>query len=273
MNVQLDLAVPVHNEEHVLEGTIRSLHDHLADWPSWRITIVDNASTDGTWALAQRLANELPGVAALRVPRKGRGGALRAAWSRSDATVVAYTDVDLSTGLEALAPLVAPLLSGHSDVSIGSRLSAGSAVVRGRKRELISRSYNRLLRAVFRTRLRDAQCGFKAMRADVAAVLLPEVVDDGWFFDTELLLLAHRNGLRIHEVPVDWVDDPDSRVRIVQTAVEDLRGVARVRVAYWRGCGHVAGLPHRSVTVRGAPAMMATCMTTTNWSKSASRAS
>ncbi len=273
MNVQLDLVVPVHNEEHVLERTIRTLHHHLSDWPRWRITIVDNASTDGTWALVERLTSELPGVEALHLAQKGRGGALRAAWTRSDASVVAYTDVDLSTGLEALAPLVAPLLSGHSDLSVGSRLSAGSTVVRGRKRELISRCYNRLLRAVFRTRLRDAQCGFKALRADVAAVLLPEVVDDSWFFDTELLLLAQRNRLRIHEVPVDWVDDPDSRVRIVQTAVEDLRGVARLRLAFWRGGGHVAGLPHRSVTVRGAPAMMATCMTTTNWSKSASRAS
>jgi putative flippase GtrA len=153
---------------------------------------------------------------------------LRAAWLASDAGVVAYMDVDLSTDLDALVPLVAPLLSGHSDVSIGSRLAPGSRVVRGPKREFISRSYNHLLRAVLGVRFRDAQCGFKAVRRDVARVLLPLVEDDGWFFDTELLVLAERAGLRIHEVAVDWVDDPDSRVDIAATATEDLRGVWRL---------------------------------------------
>jgi hypothetical protein len=209
---------------------------------------------------------------AIHLTRSGRGLALRTAWLASDATVVAYTDVDLSTGLEALAPLVAPLLSGHSDVAIGSRLAPGAMVVRGPKRELISRCYNRILRAMFDTGVRDAQCGFKALRGEVAEVLVPHVVDDGWFFDTELLLLAQRNGLRVHEIPVDWVDDPDSRVRIVRTAVDDLRGIARLRLAFWRGGGRVAGLPPRR-TEHGAAAMMAACTTTRSWSRSASRAS
>ena len=123
-------------------------------------------------------------------------------------------DVDLSTDLAALLPLVAPLLSGHSDLAIGSRLARGARVVRGAKREFISRCYNLILRASLAARFTDAQCGFKAIRADVAARLLPLVQDTGWFFDTELLVLAQRAGLRIHEVPVDWVDDPDSRVDI-----------------------------------------------------------
>jgi putative flippase GtrA len=137
-------------------------------------------------------------------------------------------DVDLSTDLAALLPLVAPLISGHSDVAIGTRLHRGSRVVRGTKREFISRCYNLLLRGTLAARFSDAQCGFKAIRADVARELLPLVQDTGWFFDTELLILAERSGLRIHEVPVDWVDDPDSRVNIVQTAKDDLKGVARV---------------------------------------------
>jgi putative flippase GtrA len=137
-------------------------------------------------------------------------------------------DVDLSTGLEALLPLVAPLISGHSDVAIGTRLSRGARVVRGPRRELISRGYNLLLHAILGTRFSDAQCGFKAIRADAARRLLPLVRDSGWFFDTELLVLAERAGLRIHEVPVDWVEDPDSRVDILPTAVADLRGVARL---------------------------------------------
>ena len=159
---------------------------------------------------------------------KGRGRALNAVWSTSDAQVLAYCDVDLSTDLSALLPLVAPLVSGHSHVAIGTRLARSSRVVRGPKREFISRSYNLILRSSLAARFSDAQCGFKAIRADVARELLPLVQDTGWFFDTELLVLAERAGLRIHEVPVDWVDDPDSRVDVVATALEDLKGIVRV---------------------------------------------
>jgi putative flippase GtrA len=233
----LDIVVPVYNEQDDLEPSVRRLHAHLTDrfpYP-FRITIADNASTDGTPLIAGRLAAELPDVAFLRLEQKGRGRALRTAWSASDAEVLAYCDVDLSTDLAALLPLVAPLISGHSDLAIGSRLSRGSRVVRGTKRELISRTYNLILRGTLATGFSDAQCGFKAIRADVAHRLLPMVEDTGWFFDTELLVLAERGGLRIHEVPVDWVDDPDSRVDIVSTAVADLKGIARLARALAAG--------------------------------------
>jgi glycosyltransferase involved in cell wall biosynthesis len=231
--MDLEIVVPVYNEERALEGSIRRLHGFLsAGFPfSWQILIADNASTDATLDVAAGLADELQGVEVLHLPDKGRGRALHAAWSASPAAVVAYMDVDLSTDLRALLPLVAPLMSGHSDLAIGTRLSRSARVVRGPKRELISRSYNRLLHTVLRTRFSDAQCGFKAMRAETARRLLPSVVDQGWFFDTELLVLAERAHLRIHEVPVDWVDDPDSRVAIVSTALGDLRGVMRLFAA------------------------------------------
>lgn len=229
----IDVVVPVYNEEADLEPSVRRLHAYLTDdFPfSFRITIADNASTDRTWQVAQRLRATLPHVRAVHLDEKGRGRALRQVWSHSDATVLAYTDVDLSTDLAALLPLVAPLLSGHSDVAIGTRLTRSSRVVRGPKRELISRSYNLILRTTLGARFSDAQCGFKAIRADRAAELLPLVEDTQWFFDTELLVLAERSGLRIHEVPVDWVDDPDSRVDIVSTAVADLKGIARLGLA------------------------------------------
>jgi putative flippase GtrA/glycosyltransferase involved in cell wall biosynthesis len=233
----VDLVVPVHNEEADLGPSVRRLHGYLsAAFPfTWRITIADNASTDATPAVARHLAETLPGVRVVRLDEKGRGRALRHAWLNTDAAVVAYMDVDLSTDLAALLPLVAPLLSGHSDVAIGSRLTRSSRVIRGTKREVISRCYNLLLRAILRARFTDAQCGFKAMRADRAQVLLPHVHDTGWFWDTELLILAERAGLRIHEVPVDWTDDPDSRVDILSTALIDLRGIA------WLGRGLIAG--------------------------------
>src|SRR4051794_11179125 len=230
---RVEIVVPVYNEERALPRSIRRLHEFLGrDFPfTWRVVIADNASTDGTLAVARRLAHELPGVSVLHLPEKGRGRALRAAWSATDAEVACYMDIDLSTDLRALMPLVAPLLSGHSQVAIGTRLAAGSRVERGAKRELISRTYNHILRAFLRAGFSDAQCGFKAARTDALRDLLPAVRDEAWFFDTELLVLAQRRGMRVHEVPVDWVDDPDSRVAIVPTAIEDLRGVARLLTA------------------------------------------
>jgi putative flippase GtrA len=233
----VEIVVPVFNEEADLEPSIRRLHRFLAAQFPFRavITIADNASTDDTWAVSSALAGELDGVRAVHLDGKGRGRALQHVWAASAARVVAYMDVDLSTDLNALLPLVAPLLSGHSEVAIGSRLSRSARTVRGPKREIISRGYNLLLRTTLRARFSDAQCGFKAMRADAARLLLPHVKDTAWFFDTELLVLAERAGMRIAEVPVDWVDDPDSRVDIAATALADLRGIARLGAALLRG--------------------------------------
>ncbi|CAM5450128.1 MULTISPECIES: bifunctional glycosyltransferase family 2/GtrA family protein [Streptomyces] len=243
----LDVVVPVHNEQADLERSVRRLHAHLREtfpYP-FRITVADNASTDATPAIAARLAAELPETEWLRLAEKGRGRALHTAWSRSRAPVLAYLDVDLSTDLAALLPLVAPLISGHSDIAIGTRLARGSRVVRGPRREVISRCYNVLLRSTLAVGFSDAQCGFKAVRRDVAERLLPLVRDSGWFFDTEMLVIAERAGLRIHEVPVDWVDDPDSRVDIWATALADLRGIARIGAALARGTLPTARL-HRN---------------------------
>ncbi|MGQ4401368.1 glycosyltransferase [Streptomyces hayashii] len=240
----LDVVVPVFNEERDLEPSVLRLLAHLREtfpYP-FRITVADNASTDETPLIAARLAAELPEVQWMRLSEKGRGRALHAAWSHSAAPVLAYLDVDLSTDLAALLPLVAPLISGHSDIAIGTRLAHGSRVVRGPKREVISRSYNALLRSTLAVGFSDAQCGFKAVRRDVAERLLPLVQDSGWFFDTELLVIAERAGLRIHEVPVDWVDDPDSRVDLLATALADLRGIARLGRDLGRGTLPTAAL-------------------------------
>jgi len=227
---QVEIVVPVKDEETDLAPGIRRLHAFLAGgFPfTARVTIADNGSTDSTWDIAVALAAEMPGVTAVRLDQPGRGRALRSIWSRSGADVLAYMDIDLSTDLNALLPLVAPLLSGHSDVAIGTRLARGSRVVRGPRREMISRGYNLLLQATLGARFSDAQCGFKAIRRDKARELLPLTQDGGWFFDTELLVLAERAGLRIHEVPVDWTDDPDSRVNVRATALADLRGILRM---------------------------------------------
>ncbi|MGN6405110.1 glycosyltransferase [Sinomonas sp.] len=233
----LDVTVPVYNEEQDLEPCVRRLDEYLATQfqHTYRITIADNASTDSTLRVAERLARELENVRAVHLDEKGRGNALRRVWLASDSPILAYMDVDLSTDLNALAPLVAPLVSGHSDLAIGTRLSRSSRVVRGPKREFVSRSYNFLLHSLMGARFSDAQCGFKAIRADVAQQLLPHTLDKAWFFDTELLVLAERCGLRCAEVPVDWTDDPNSKVDIVRTALEDLRGMYRMTTDMARG--------------------------------------
>ncbi len=234
---QVEIVVPVRDEERDLDPSIRRLVAYLTSRFPFRarITIADNGSTDGTWLVALALAGEFASVRTVRLEQSGRGRALRSVWSASDADVLAYMDVDLSTDLNALLPLVAPLLSGHSDLAIGTRLARGARVVRGPRRELISRCYNVLLHATLGAGFSDAQCGFKAIRADKARMLLPLTRDTGWFFDSELLVLAERAGLRIHEVPVDWVDDPDSRVKVVAAALADLRGIARLRWGLARG--------------------------------------
>ncbi|TNC22880.1 bifunctional glycosyltransferase family 2/GtrA family protein [Amycolatopsis alkalitolerans] len=262
----LDVVIPVYNEEIDLAPCVHRLRAYLRDAVPYRyrITIADNASTDGTLAVATGLAGEIPEVEVVHLDEKGRGRALKAVWSASDAQVLAYMDVDLSTDLAALLPLVAPLISGHSDLAIGSRLARGARVVRGPKRELISRCYNLILRGTLAARFSDAQCGFKAIRADVARQLLPLVEDTGWFFDTELLVLAQRAGLRTHEVPVDWIDDPNSSVNIPATATADLKGVARMIRAFARGALPVSeiraqlGREPIGVSTPGVPPRLAT---------------
>lgn len=250
----LDVTIPVFNEVAGIEACIRRLHAHLSEHfaPTFRITVADNASTDATLAVAEKVARELAEVSVVHLDEKGRGNALRTVWLASPSPILAYMDVDLSTDLAALLPLISPLLSGHSDLAIGTRLSHGARVVRGPKREFISRSYNVLLRSTLGTHFSDAQCGFKAIRADVAAALLPHTSDTAWFFDTELLVLAERCELRVHEIPVDWVDDPTSSVDIFPTAMADLRGIARLTRDLVSGRIPIAEL--RQALGRGMPA-------------------
>ena len=231
----VDVVIPVYNEEEALEGSIATLSAYLeANCPyQWRIVIADNASTDGTPEVGRRLVESGERVDYMRLEQKGRGRALRHAWSHSQADVLSYMDVDLSTDLDCFMPLIEPLASGRYGVAIGSRLAPGAQVTRSLGREVTSRIYNLLIGAMFpRKRFSDAQCGFKAITQQAARELLPLVKDQAWFFDSELLLKAEARGYRIHEVPVKWVEDAGSTVRIAKTAWEDVKGLWRVR---WSG--------------------------------------
>lgn len=229
---RVEVAIPVYNEEAALPVCVERLTGFLEqEMPgAWGIVISNNASTDGTAAVAARLADADPRVRVLELAGRGRGRAIRAAWEQSRAEVVAYTDVDLSTELRHLPELVACIRAG-SDLAVASRLLEGARVERGLVREVLSRGFNRAVRLGFRTRFTDAQCGFKAIRREAARALLPHVRSTGWMFDAELLILAEKNGFRIAEIPVEWVDDPDSRVRYRPALAEAVRELGRLRLS------------------------------------------
>lgn len=227
----VDVVIPVYNEEHVIAQSVATLRVFLKANVDkrWKIIIADNASTDRTWEVAQGLAQEHPDVAAVHIDQKGRGRALRKVWLESDADIVSYMDVDLSTDLGAFTKLIDAIDKEGYHIAIGSRLMRDSKTKRCFKRELTSRGYNFLIKAMFFNSWHDAQCGFKAVSRQAVQELVPLIQNQEWFFDTELLLLAGRKGFRIKEIPVAWVEDPDTRVNIVKTVREDIAGLMRLR--------------------------------------------
>lgn len=234
----LDVVIPVYNEERDLAPNITKLRDFLVQSCPyrWRIVIANNASTDRTLEIAKVLAEQYPGeVTYIHLEEKGRGRALKRAWLASTADVVCYMDVDLSTNLRHLMPLVEPIFAGQYHIAIGSRLMPGARVTRQLKREVISRAYNLIIKLMFpRRRFSDAQCGFKALSRQAVQDLVPYIQDNHWFFDSELLLRAEQCGYKIWEVPVEWIEDLDSRVKIIPTAIEDLKGLWRVRTTKFK---------------------------------------
>ena len=232
MPPRVDVVIPCYNEVTVLEQSVLTTLGLFEQNPQydWRVVIADNGSNDGTSELARELDARFERVQALVLEVKGRGLALREAWLQSDAEVVSYMDVDLSTDINHLPELVAMVAERGCDVAIGTRLARGSKTDRQFKREVTSRGYVAMIRMTFpRLRISDAQCGFKALNRRAVQATVPHIENRMWFFDTELLILAHQAGLKICELPVRWVEDRDTKVRIISTAAEDIRGLARMR--------------------------------------------
>ncbi len=228
----VEIVIPVLNEEHSLPKCIDTLVEFTSLQPDyeWKITVADNGSTDRTPQVIAELGEKYSNVGTIRLEERGRGRALKKAWLASEADVRCYMDVDLSTDLKSLPDLVAAIAHEGYEISTGSRLIKGSEVI-GRKliREITSRGYNLLIRLMFWPPFHDAQCGFKAVSPRAAENLMPLIKDNAWFMDTEMLLLAQATGYRIKEVPVRWIDDPDTRVKIASTIWEDVKGLLRLR--------------------------------------------
>jgi glycosyltransferase involved in cell wall biosynthesis len=197
----------------------------------WKIIIADNGpSRDQTRKVSKELVKKYSRLKYICIMRPGRGGALKEVWLKEKADILCYMDVDLSSDLSFFPELVRKCEEG-ADIAIGSRLAKGAKVY-GRTlfREFISRSYNILIKLLFWTNFKDAQCGFKAIRKEASLVLLPKVLDRGWFFDTELLIIAEKAGYKIAEVPIIWRDDPTSTVKIFRTAWGDIKGLVRLLI-------------------------------------------
>lgn len=233
----VNVTIPVYNEEQILPSSIKTLQQFLEHHCrfEWEIVIANNASTDRTLEVARQLSSEVQGVRVVHLDQKGRGRALKKVWTESPADILSYMDVDLSSNLYAFPPLVEALMSGGFDIGIGSRLLKASTTRRSVKRETISRAYNLLVKAFFYTKFSDAQCGFKAITKKATQELLPSIEDTGWFFDTELLVIGEKLGYRIFDLPVSWIEDLDSRVKIVRTALDDIKGLMRVRQNFAKG--------------------------------------
>jgi glycosyltransferase involved in cell wall biosynthesis len=237
--LSVEITVPVYNEEKELERHITKLYNfckkNLESY-DWHITIADNASLDNTPIIASKLTKIDPRILHFRLEQKGRGRAVKRVWSQSKSDICVYMDLDLSTDLNHLPKIISVLENGY-DVAIGSRLAKG-ARVEGRTmlRELTSRALNFFfIRFFFNTHFTDAQCGFKAVTKKVVENLIPKVKDNEWFFDGELLIIAEKNGYKIYEEPVHWVDNPGSTVRLISTIWGDLTSIFRLlRTKPWK---------------------------------------
>jgi len=236
--MKLNVTIPVYNEEKMLPVSIPVLYKFLSESMEsyeWEIVIADNASIDSTLEVAEGLSRDFPRVRVERLEQKGRGRALKHTWLNADADICSYMDVDLSTNLDSFPPMIDALTHKGYDIGTGSRLMKGANTQRSFKRELISRTYNLMVKAMFFTKFSDAQCGFKAVTRDVVAKLIPRIEDNVWFFDSELLIIGEKCGYRIFDVPVKWIEDLDTRVKIVRTALDDIKGLMRVRRNFWAG--------------------------------------
>lgn len=227
----VNIVLPVYNEEAELGESVATLHrfvtKHLTDF-SWHITIADNASTDATLRIARTLSRKYTHVSTEHLDRKGRGRAVKHVWRKGDYDYLAYMDIDLSTDLKHLPPILHALERGF-DIAIGSRNTHGSRVYgRSLLRSVTSKSYIALIKLFFWVTFTDAQCGFKAVTRRVVDQLLPHIKDNEWFFDSELLIVGEKSGYRIYDEPVTWIDNPGSTVRVMKTAIGDLKGLWRL---------------------------------------------
>lgn len=232
--MKIEVIFPVYNEGSTIYDQIKKFNKFFdIDFKkNLYITVADNGSNDNTFTICNDLLNKKLINNYLSISQKGRGRAIKQSIINSDADIVSYMDIDLSTDLDHFKDLVESIYLKGYDISIGSRLSKTSKVI-GRKkiREFTSRAYNLLIKIYFpKSKIQDMQCGFKAFSRKKILKVLNYVENNRWFFDTELILIARKFNLKIDQIPVKWTDDPNTSVNIISTAIEDIVGLTKLRL-------------------------------------------
>lgn len=228
--MNINLTIPVYNEEKVLTTNINKLVSFLTEKikeDNWQIIIANNASTDNTAKLAEQLASQNSKIKTFNLDIKGRGHALKYSWLNFPADILAYCDVDLATDINKLPELFS-LIKNDCDLAIGSRYLPDSASCRKFKRLIISKGYIFLVKIFFKTKLTDFQCGFKALSQRLASIIVPKLKDGGWFFDTELILLAGNDANHnfiIKELPVNWQENKNSKVKFFISIIKFIKNL------------------------------------------------
>lgn len=214
--VEVSVVFPAHNEAGKLEEAVRQTKQAMtAITPSYELLIAEDGSTDGCAELARAIAANDPVVRHIHSDaRLGRGKALNRAFKVARGEVIMFMDVDLSTDLAYLKPLISAIRDEHYEIAIGSRLLRESETKRSLKRSTLSTVYNFLVRLILSSKLRDHQCGFKAFRRTSLLNILDEIEDEHWFWDTELLVRAQRKGYRVKELPVHWEDKGAANTKV-----------------------------------------------------------
>ncbi|WP_226012369.1 flippase-like domain-containing protein [Halomicrobium salinisoli] len=232
-DVEVSVVLPAYNEEETLEETVEVTLSTLASFlPDGRFEVIvaEDGCEDRTPEIADRLAGEDERVRHVHSDeRLGRGGALEYAFRRAEGSTLVYFDTDLATDMRHLEELVESIRSGEYDVATGSRWLPENPADRPPRRAVSSRGYNVLVRLFLRSDLKDHQCGFKAFDRDALFDLLDGVEDEHWFWDTEVLVRAQREGYRVREFPVDWTPKGDSKVDLVR----DVFGMGSQIVRTW----------------------------------------
>ncbi|WP_054112469.1 glycosyltransferase [Marinagarivorans algicola] len=231
----IEITIPVLNEEETLLAQIETIIQYLsvndvAPGYSLSLVIADNGSTDGTQDIAVDLAKKYTCVKYIRLEERGVGRALKASWTQSCADIVGYMDLDLATDLKHLKVAFASFDNG-SELVTGSRLARGAKVIgRTPLRSFTSRVFNLIVQTWFGSSFSDGMCGFKFLKRNILASLMAGgAKSDGWFFATELLVVADALKLSIKDLPVEWTDDPNSKVKITKLTVEYLKAMKRLK--------------------------------------------
>lgn len=220
-NVDVSIVFPAYNEKENLENAVRSAIMALQQiTDSYEIIIAEDGSTDGTDRIAARLSNEYQCVTHLHGGKRlGRGLALRNAFAESKGGILVYMDVDLATNIGHLGTLIEAVREKY-DFATGSRMLPESKVSRSLSRQVASKCYNLIVRLFLGSRISDHQCGFKSSRRQALLEILNEVNANHWFWDTEMLVRASREGYRVKEIPVEWADAGKTKVKLIKDSVQ-----------------------------------------------------